>query len=364
MTDPAPEFETATLVSALSDALGEAVTGTAVIHDGLNLSLAVSTEAADPAYVLRRPNEMRQAESFNDITQEYAVMERLRESPVPVPDPVLYCEDESIIGDPFLVMEHVDGEVVPLGADLPERFRNPQARADVATLSIDALADLHSLDAGEFADVCERRPLRDQLDDVVAQLDEATSVTGRESPVLWEVAEWLRSNVPTDSATTVVHGDFRPGNVCFAGADRPEIVAVLDWETAFLGDPLTELGYLLLRWRDDGDPTPSLDELEARYGDGAAIEELRVTNERGLAPYTNRPGSPSRRALVDRYEAATGIDFEHDRFYRAFAAFILATVWEDIHRHRVEAGEASESGPHIDHMGLIARSIADGEFPL
>ncbi|MFC7194919.1 phosphotransferase family protein [Halosimplex aquaticum] len=277
---------------------------------------------------------------------------------------MLCCEDESVIGDPFLVMEHLDGEPVPLGSDLPERFRNPRARGDVARLLIDALADLHSLDSGEFADVCERRPLGEQLDDVVAQLEEATSVTGRESPVLWEVADWLRSNVPSDSETAVVHGDFRPGNVLFAGAERPAIAGVLDWETAFLGDPLTELGYVLLRWRDDGDPMPSLDDLAARYGDGDAIEELRETNERGLAPFTNRPGSPSRRELVDRYEAATGIAYEHDRFYRAFAAFMLATVWEDIHRHRVEAGEEYNRESHIDHMALIARSIADEEFPL
>ncbi|WP_436926577.1 phosphotransferase family protein [Halosimplex amylolyticum] len=364
MTDSSPAVETATLVSFLSDALGEPVTETEVIHDGLNLSLAISTETAAPAYVLRRPNEMRQADSFNDVTQEYGVMDRLRASAVPVPEPVVVCEDESVIGDPFLVMEHVDGEAVPLGSDLPERLQNPTARGDVASLLIDALADLHSLDVDEFTGVCERRPLRDQLDDVVAQLDEATSATGRESPVLWDVADWLRSNVPSDSATAVVHGDFRPGNVLFAGADRPEISAVLDWETAFLGDPLTELGYLLLRWRDDGDPTPSLGGLEARYGDEKAIEELRETNEHGLAPFTNRPGSPSRRELVDRYEAATGIDFEHDRFYRAFAAFVLATVWEDIHRHRVEAGAASDLEPHADYMASLARNVADGEFPL
>ncbi|WP_459191849.1 phosphotransferase family protein [Halosimplex sp. J119] len=364
MTESGVAFETAGLRSYLSEELGETVTDIEVIHDGLNLSLAVSTESGADAYVLRRPNEMRQADSFVDVTSEYAVMRRLEASPVPVPEPVLVCEDESVIGDPFLVMEYLDGEVVPLGSGLPERFQTPEARGEVASLLVDALADLHSVDPSEFADGCDRRPVGDQLDDVITQLDEATAVTGRDSPVLREVAAWLRSNLPAESETALVHGDFRPGNVLFAGPERPEIAGVVDWETAFLGDPLTELGYLLLRWRDDGDPTPSLDGLEASGASADTIEELRETNEYGLAPFTNRPGSPSRRDLVERYEERTGIEYENDRFYRAFAAFMLATVWEDIHRYRVEAGEESDLVPHIDYMAAVARSIADGEFPL
>jgi len=301
---------------------------------------------------------------FNDLRREYGVLQRLRETPIPAPTPVLFCEDESVVGDRFFVVTYLDGATVPLGSDLPERFQNPRSRERVAELLIWTLADVHTLDLEPFEDVCERQTPLDQVAHATARLDEATRVTGRDFSRLRSVGEWLRENEPSDTETTLVHGDYRPGNVLFAGTDRPEITGVLDWETAMLGDPLTELGYLLLRWRDEGDPTPSLDEIEARYANDDAIRELRVTNESGLAPFTAKPGSPSRRALVAHYEERTGITFEDERFYRAHAAFVLATVWADLHRYRVEVGQESDFAPLVDYMSLLAGSIVNGEFPL
>lgn len=364
MTEAGTDIDITALESHLSAELGVSVVETEVLHDGLNLSLAISTAQAEDAYVLRRPNKLRHTEAFNDLKQEYGVMRRLEETPVDAPAPVLVCDDESVIGDPFLVMTHLDGVSIPLGSRLPERFQNPGSRDRVATRLIETLADIHSADADPFADVCERATPRDQVARTTARLEEATRVTGHELPALWDVAEWLRENTPQDSETTLVHGDYRPSNVLFEGTDRPEIAGVLDWETAFLGDPLTELGYLLLRWRDDDDPTPSLDEFEARYSNEEAVRDLRETNEHGLAPFTNKPGSPSRRELVARYEDRTGLTFENQRFYRALSAFMLATVWEDLDRHQIEAGAESDREPHIDYVSMIARSIVSGEFEL
>ncbi|MFC6726626.1 phosphotransferase, partial [Halobium palmae] len=165
--------------------------------------------------------------------------------------------------------------------------------------------------------------------------------------------------------TTLTHGDYRPGDLLFAGVDRPALTGVLDWETALLGDPLMELGYFLLDWRRDDDPRPPLDDLEARYTDDE-MEGVRNIHERGLSPFTSKPGSLSRAELVARYEERTGVEFERERFYRAQAAFALATVWADLHRLRVEAGAGDESGypPLIDYMALVAAQIADGEYPL
>ncbi|WP_276257058.1 phosphotransferase family protein [Halomontanus rarus] len=364
MTEVDVDFDIAELESSLSAALDVTVVETEVLHDGLNLSLAISTANEERAYVLRRPNKLRHTEAFNDLKQEYGVMRRLEQTAVDAPEPVLVCEDESVIGDPFLVMTHLDGVSIPLGSYLPDRFQTPASRERVATRLIETLADVHTVDVDPFADVCERATPREQVARTTARLEAATAVTGHEPPALWDVAEWLRRNAPSDSETALVHGDYRPSNVLFAGADRPEIAGVLDWETAFLGDPLTELGYLLLRWRDEGDPTPSLDELEARCSNDDAIRDVRETNERGLAPFTNEPGSPSRRELVARYEDETGLSFENQRFYRALAAFMLATVWEDLHRYQIEAGAESDQEPHIDYMSMIARSIVSGEFKL
>jgi aminoglycoside phosphotransferase (APT) family kinase protein len=358
------DVDAAAIESFLAAERGVTVTGTEVLHDGLNLSVLVSTEVGGDAYVLRRPNKLRHTAAFNGVAEEYGVLQRLQGTAVPAPEPVVRCEDPSIVGDPFLVMTYLDGEAVPLGSDLPERFRNPAARDRVADLLIDALADLHSLPAEQFTDVCERRTPREQVEHDLDRLETATAVTGHEPPGIWAVGEWLRENAPADPETTPAHGDFRPGNVLFGAGGVPEITGVLDWETAFLGDPLTELGYLLLRWRDDGDPTPSLSAIQDRYSNDAAIEELRETNERGLAPFTNEPGSPTRRELVARYEDRTGRSFENGRFYRAFAAFTLATVWEDLSRYQIAAGEESNREPHIDYMAQIADSIVSGDLRL
>jgi aminoglycoside phosphotransferase (APT) family kinase protein len=361
-----PDIDAADLETFFSRELNADVVETEVLHEGLNLSLAVSTAETERAFVLRRPNKFRRRSTFNGVAQEYGVLERLRDTAVDAPEPVLLCEDDSVVGDPFLVMTHLDGEAVPLGSDLPERFRNRTARREVATRLVDSLADLHTVETEPFADVCDRRPVREQVDRIVEQFDDATSATDRENAPLRRVADWLRENAPGDSRTALVHGDYRPGNVLFADADRPEIAGVLDWETAFLGDPLVELGYLLLRWRDDGDPTPALDGIRSRHPDADedVLADLEAMNDRGLAPFTSDPGSPSRRDLVDRYEERTGIAFENERFYRAFAAFVLATVWEDLHRHRIETGGESSRKPYIDYMTEIATSIVDGEFPL
>lgn len=364
MTETGREIDTATLESYLLGEVDIVVDETEVLHDGLNLSLAISTAEDEHTYVLRRPNKLRHTEPFNDLRQEYRVLQRLRDTPITVPDPVLVCDDASVIGDPFLITTYLDGETIPLGSDLPERFRNPTDRDRVASLLIDTLTEIQSIDVDPFTDVCQQRSPRDQIAHTVDRLDEATRITGHEPPALWDVADWLRQNVPSDSETALIHGDYRPSNVLFAGSNQPEVTGILDWETAFLGDPLTELGYLLLRWRDDNDPTPSLDNLGVRYSNEDVIQRLKRTNEHGLAPFTNRPGSPSRRELVTRYEDRTGGSFENERFYRALSAFILATVWEDLHRHQIETGTESDWEPHIDYMSTIADSIVSGEFQL
>lgn len=358
------DVATAELAAYLSEALDVAVAGTAVLEDGLNLTVAVSTAADGRAYVVRRPRKLRDAGYLLDPEREYRVLQRLEATAVPAPTPVLFCDDESVLGAPFLVATYLDGEVVPLGADLPRRFRDADSRRRVADRLVDSLAGVHSVAVGPFEDVCERLSPREQVDRAVERLDETARVTGRELPALRSAAAWLRRNAPSDPETVLVHGDFRPGNVLFAGTDRPAVAGVIDWETALLGDPLTELGYLLVRWRDDGDPTPSVEEIEARHPDADAIAHLREVNERGLAPFTARPGSPDRRAVVARYEAATGRSFEDDRFYRAHALLLLATVWEDLHRHRVAAGEESDWPPHVEYLALLATSIVEGEFPL
>lgn len=358
------DFDVDSLRSYLSSKLGGAVTGFEVLHDGLNLSIAFSIADDGSTYVLRRPNELRDSESFIDVTNEYDVLHRLRDTPIPAPEPVLVCENQSVIGDSFLVMTYLDGVTVPLGEYLPERFRNPANRWRIAATLVDTLAALHSVDVRPFADVCERRSPLDQVAESTERLEEASRETGHEPPAIWDVADWLRGNAPPDPGTVLCHGDFRPANVLFGGTDRAELSGVLDWETAFIGNPLTELGYLLLRWRDDGDPTLPLGDIRAKYANGSRIRKVVEWNEYGLAPFTNQPGSPSRKELVTRYEATTGKSFENERFHLGLAAFMLVAVWEDIYRHQLEEGASSDWEPRIDYMSSLANSVIRGNYPL
>jgi aminoglycoside phosphotransferase (APT) family kinase protein len=358
------ELDVAMLQSELSGTLGEEVVDITVLHDGLNLSLGLDTAAEDNAYVLRRPNKFRDSDGFLDVRREYRVLERLQPTPVPAPEPVALSDGDSVLSDPFLITSYVEGDAVPLGSVLPDRFRHPAARQRFGEIVVEALADLHTLDTDPFSGVCERIPLRDHVAAVIDRMETATSVTGHEPPAVWEVAEWLRDHVPAASKTAVCHGDFRPGNILFVGGDRPRVGGVIDWETTWLGDPRTELGYLLLRWRDEGDPTPPVEEIAARHPDTDVTEELTGDDAPGVAPYTTRPGSPTRRELTERYETATGIPFEHDRFYRTLAAFDLAAIWEDIYREQLGSDSAGQWEPSIEYLLLVGESIACGDHTL
>ncbi len=264
MTHAASHFDTTDLEAYLSAEPDHEVTGVEVLSDKLNLVAAVSTDGSDGAYVLRRPGELRDSYVFTELKQEYRLLERLGETTVPTPDPVLFCDDDSIIGDVFSLSTFLEGETIPWGSDLPERFRNERARERLVDRLVDTLAEIHSLDVEPFEDVCRRRTPRDEIAHATDRLDEATAATGLDLRTLQLVAEWLRENVPSNSRTALVHGDFRPSNVLFTGSDSPEISGVIDWETATLGDPLTELGYVLSDWRDEVDPALPLDDIEAK----------------------------------------------------------------------------------------------------
>ncbi|WP_353634692.1 phosphotransferase family protein [Halobacterium sp. NMX12-1] len=359
----APDLPLDDLEAFLAAELGERVTGTEPLDGALNTMVAVSTASTEDKYVVRKPTEMRKSALFTDLETEYRVLAELADTPVPAPEPVLYCGDDGPLGGPFVVTTYLDGETVPVGERLPERYRTETARERVGESMVDALAELHSVDAARFEDACESATPLEQVEDAANRLDYATSVTGRDVPELWDAIDWLREHAPEPRPRALLHGDYKSGNVFFAG-DLPEVTGVFDWETATLGDPLTELGYFLFYWRDDGDPTPAVDALREKYGDTEVVRDLEATTEHGFYRYSNRPGSPTRRDIVERYEAKTGLAFDHDRFYRTHAAVLLATVWEDIHRRQVEAGADTTQEPLLDYTAELVDRLVAGDFPL
>lgn len=301
--------------------------------------------------VVRRPPPGETAETAHDVLREYRVMDALQDTEVPVPKTVLACEDHSVVGSDFYVMEKVEGDV--LRDAEPDRFGTTDARRRIGEELVDTLAAIHAVEyekvgLGEFGyppGYTER-----QVERWTQQLEWAFGRTADERtvPKLEEVGDWLAANCPSDHEQTLVHGDYKLDNVLFAPGTPPELVAVFDWEMATLGDPLVDLGWMLSFWRDPGDPDPATPELTSSFMEAE--------------------GYPSRRTLVERYERATGIEYERDRFYRTLAVYKLAALGEMFYRRYLEGNSDDPMYPAMERrvpaLAERAKRIIDGEEPL
>ncbi|MET7360209.1 phosphotransferase family protein [Streptomyces sp. NPDC005562] len=297
-----------------------------------NLTYAVTDGAS--RWVVRRPPLGHVLATAHDMRREHRVIEALHPTDVPVPAPVLLCEDETVIGSPFYVMEFVDGtpyrtadELAPLG---PERTR------DAVLGLVDTLVDLHAVDPaavglGDFG-----RPdgfLDRQLRRWGKQLDASRN---RELPGIDELHAALGRALPASPAPTVVHGDYRLDNVLIGDDDR--IRAILDWEMSTLGDPLTDLGLLVM------------------YSAKLEVPDSPVSTTAGA------PGHPDPAELIERYAARSGRDVSAVSWYTAFAWFKLAVILEGIH-YRYTLGQTVGAG--FDRIGeLVPVFIEHGRATL
>ena len=305
----------------------------------------------DRELVIRRPPPGETAETAHDVLREYRVMDALQDTDVPLPETVLACEDHSVIGSDFYVMGRVEGDV--LRAEEPPRFRTPNARRKIGEELADTLAAIHRLDyeavgLGEFgypSGYTER-----QVERWTKQLDWAFERTTEERavPELKTVGDWLADNCPKEHEHTLVHGDYKLDNVMYGTETPPKIVGVFDWEMATLGDPLADLGWMLSYWRDPGDPEPATPEL--------------------VSTFMEADEYPTRKELVERYEQATGIEYEHDRFYRALAVYKLAALGEMFYRRYLEGNSDDPMYPRMEErvpdLASRAAGIIDGDEPL
>ncbi|MFI8518203.1 phosphotransferase family protein [Streptomyces sp. NPDC085481] len=273
-------------------------------------------------WVVRRPPLGHVLATAHDMKREHRVISALHSTAVPVPETLVLCEDDTVLGAPFYVMEFVPGtpyrsaaELAPLG---PDRTR------DAVLGLVDTLVDLHAVDPAAAGLDDFGRPegfLDRQLRRWGKQL---AASQGRELPGIDELHAALGRTLPDSPAPTVVHGDYRLDNVLIGDDDR--INAVLDWEMSTLGDPLTDLGLLVM------------------YS-----APLELPNS-PISTTASAPGHPSPGELIERYAARSGRDTGAISWYTAFAWFKLAVILEGIH-YRYTLGQTVGGG--FDRIGEL-----------
>jgi len=300
------------------------------IGDGhSNISYLAAERGGTRRVVVRRPPSGR-AGSY-DVLREARTIGAVGAAGFPAPRVLATAEAGEVLDVPLFVMEFVAGPIVT--TELPPELDGAPARRAAAESLVDTLAALHALDWTALGlrgrpEGANRRQ-RSRFARLVADADGAPPASFR------ALDEWLEAHTPPESAASVVHSDYRLGNVVLDPASC-QVRAVLDWELAAIGDPLVDVGYLLATWAEPGRTlTP--------------IEEL------GRA--TAAPGFPSRRELAERYASASGRDLDGIAWYLALAYWRLAVLYE-YNRRLAEAGDGD---PYYAGPEKVESLLAAGE---
>lgn len=324
--DPAgpPGLDLARLRAHLDAELPGLVRGPlrAELFEGGRSNLTYRVTDGTGSWVLRRPPLGHVLATAHDMAREYRVLAALGPTAVPVPEVLLLVEDDGVLGAPWYLMEHVAGTPHRDADVLAALGEQRVYRLGVRLL--ETLVALHAVDPTAVGLAGFGRPdgfLERQLRRWTRQLEASRS---REVPGIAELRQALGESLPVSPAPTLVHGDYRLDNV-LVGADDA-ITAVLDWEMSTLGDPLTDLGLLVMYTQ------------LAREYDGM------------LPGAALAPGFPGTDDLVGRYAEASGRDVSALGWYVGFASFKLAVVLEGIH---YRYGQGRTVGPGFDRIGEL-----------
>jgi aminoglycoside phosphotransferase (APT) family kinase protein len=272
-----------------------------------NLTYKV-TDAAGHAYALRRPPTSHVLPTAHDMSREYRIITALGPTPVPVAPSLGFCDDESVNGRPFYVMGFVEGHIVRDAATAEKVFDEGQRRAAGESLA-DVLAEIHAVDvdAVGLGGLGRREGyIARQLKRWYSQFQQSNELTERRVPLVDEMHDKLAANIPEQRGATIVHGDYRLDNTMLG--DDGRVKAVLDWEICTLGDPLADVGLLMVYWADPGENSPAL-----------------------LVAPTALPGFPRRAELAARYAEGAGRDVSALDFYIAFGYWKLACILEGVY---------------------------------
>ncbi len=281
-------------------------------HSNLTYAVTVGDRGGDPAgirsVVLRRPPFGSRVKSAHDMGREVRVLSRLSPVYPRAPRPLAFCEDESILGARFYVMERLSGII--LRRDLPAGLAIDPRR--LCESLIDTLVELHGIDwrAAGLAELGNPDGYVERQ--VTGWTRRYADAQTHDVPEMGAVSAWLAARLPglRSPPPTIVHNDYKFDNLVLDPADPARVIGILDWEMTTIGDPLMDLGTSLCYWVEPADPE--------------GLRKLR------MGP-TSAPGMMTRRELADRYAAASGRPLEQIVFYYCFGLYKTAVVLQQIY---------------------------------
>jgi aminoglycoside phosphotransferase (APT) family kinase protein len=298
-------------------------------------NLTYLLRAGGRSYVLRRPPLGPVAPKAHDMVREFHILRAVHPHYPEAPEPFVVCEDAAILGAPFFVMERRHGVV------LRESTPPGMPPAAISEAFLDALVRLHAVEPlaglGKPEGYVERQ-VRGWAD----RWERAR--TGGEAAAMDEVVRWLAANIPPALAPTLIHNDYKLDNVMLSsGADGAvRVEAVLDWEMATVGDPLSDLGLTLCYWH------------------WATAEEVRAA---GIPALTSETGWYTRDQLVERYANQTARDVSKIGYYEVLGVFKLAVIIQQIyaryHRGQTQDQRFANFGTRATSLGKLAARLAE-----
>jgi aminoglycoside phosphotransferase (APT) family kinase protein len=308
-------------------------------------NLTYLVRLGDEEMVLRRPPFGNRVKTAHDMGREFRVLSKLHAAYRPAPKPLLYCEDESVLGAPFYCMERRYGIV--LRRKLPEGLvLDPPTVAKLNRAFIDNLVEFHKIDyeAAGLGDL--GKPLGFTERQVAGWNKRYVACRTEDWPDMEYLMDYFPRCIPPQKASSLVHNDYKFDNLLLDAGDLTKIVAVLDWEMCTLGDPMLDFGTVLAYWVEARDP-PHL-------------------QTHAFGP-TQLPGSMSRRELTEYYAEKSGFDTSHVLFYYAFGLYKVAVVVQQIYYRWLHGFTKDDRFAHMNkQVAVLAkearRAISEGTY--
>jgi aminoglycoside phosphotransferase (APT) family kinase protein len=328
------ELDIPKLGAYLADQLGDMAGDLTVEqfpHGHSNLTYLV--RLGNREMVLRRPPFGNRVKTAHDMGREYRILSHLCRVYEPAPCPLLYCEDEGVLGAPFYLMERRRGIIVrkpPVDRPIP-----PETVSRLCESLVENLVRLHAIDyrAAGLTDLGKPDGYVERQ--VTGWSRRYGDARTDDVPALERAAEWLAANRPAESGSSLIHNDYKFDNLVLDPDDLSRIVAVLDWEMATIGDPLMDLGTTLGYWIQADDPEP-----------------LR----RFLAGPTALPGSMTRRELAEHYACASGRPLPEMLFYYVYGLFKIAVIAQQIYARFVRG---ATHDPRFAALGAVVAALGE-----